>query len=52
MRGGALNLFKSLRTEMDAFALWTISLIWISHIKVEEIVIPSYLKEDTEISGG
>ena len=36
---------------MDALALWTISLTWISHFKLEEIVTPSNLKEDTEISG-
>ena len=37
---------------MDALALRTISFTWISHFKLEEIVTPSNLKEDTEISGG
>ena len=50
--GRTLNLFKSLRRDMDALALWTISLTWISHFKVEENVTPSTLKEEIEISGG
>ena len=47
-----LNLFKSLRRDMDTFGVWAISLTWISLFKLEEIVTPSNLKEDTEISGG
>ena len=37
---------------MDALALWTLSLTWTSHFKLEEIVTENNLKEDTEISGG
>ena len=37
---------------MDALSLRTISLTWISYFKLEEIVAPSSLKEDTEIHGG
>ena len=47
-----LKLFKSLRRDMDAFALWTISLTWMCHFKLEETVTPSYLREDREISEG
>jgi len=31
---GTLNLFKRLRRDMDAIALWTISLTWIPHFKL------------------
>ena len=37
---------------MYALALLIIFLIWISHFKLEEIVTPSNLKEDSEIPGG
>ena len=52
MGRGTLNLFKSLRRDMDILAFWIISLMWISHFKLEEIVTQSNLKEDIEISGG
>ena len=52
MGGGILDLFKRLRGDMDVLALWAISLTWISHFKLEEIVTPSNLKEDLEISEG
>jgi hypothetical protein len=47
-----LNLFNSLRRDMDTLALWTISLTWISHFKLEEIVTTIKLNEETEIFGG
>ena len=36
---------------MDALALWAISITWLFHFKLEEIVTPSNLKEDIEVSG-
>jgi len=46
-----LNLFKSLRRNMDALALWKVSLTRISHFELKKMVNSSNLKEDKEISG-
>ena len=46
-----LNLFRSLRRAIETLTLWVMYLTWIFHFKCEEIVTPSNLKEDAEISG-
>ena len=51
-RVGPLNLLRSIRRTIDTLALWVISLTCISCIKFEEIMTPSNLKENTEISRG
>jgi len=50
--GGDVKFIQELKERHGRISFMEIFLAWISHFKLDEIAIPSNLKEDTEISGG
>jgi len=52
MGGGDIKFIQELKERHGRISFMEIFLAWISHFKLDEIAIPSNLKEDTEISGG